>query len=129
MNITSRFAVPLIISALVTAAFFGVIFTAGEHGGITMPCPLMKDNATMCPVALLTHIANWQKSFAATPQAVVSLAVVAILFFAIALVRPEVAALPFGTPFRHHLRGVELSLYDRFRAALRTGVLHSRVYA
>ncbi|MEK7110938.1 MAG: hypothetical protein AAB759_01520 [Patescibacteria group bacterium] len=126
---TRRFLVLFGGAAFLWAAFFGVVFAADGHGGITMPCPLMKEGATMCPVALLTHIANWQKSFAATPETVVSLFTVTILFFAIALVRPEIVALSAGTPFRHRLRGVELSLYDRFRAALRAGVLHARVYA
>lgn len=112
--------------AFTTLAVFGLSFSmhTGERG--MSHCAFMSDQASVCPMTILDHIATWQHMI----TGLTVLAVISIAFVVLAVsILPEITEVQqYGQrQLREHSPGIVLF---RFLPELfSSGILHSKIYA
>lgn len=104
-----------------------------EHGMMSN-CPFMSEQASVCPMSAMDHIAKWQNLFMAVVLKSTMLSSFVFLLWAVVIfscVRIYAKSIfsPFAQspPVTHHEQ--ELTLHDYLVIAFSQGILNSRLYA
>ena len=125
----------MLVGGFMLAATFGMMIgmQTDEHGMMS-GCPFMSEQASICPMGVMEHIAKWQQLVTAvlftshTSDSFIFFLLAVVIFFYFCAYAKSLFLLFVPSPPVMHSRQ-EIALYHHLKIAFSQGILHPRLYA
>ena len=124
----------MLAGGLTLAATFGMVIgmQTDEHGMMS-GCLFMSQQASICPMGVMEHIAKWQQLVTAvlstfhTSASFIFFLLAVVIFFIFAYAKSLFFLFTPSPPVVHSRQ--EIALYYHLKIAFSQGILHPRLYA